>query len=115
MRIPHFRVRFCHSVSSPVRFEIRGQGIPPHSSLFVSKNSLKERVQDPKQKDVATQLVDLHNLAVRYGVSARTISRWRRCRLLPFIKIGYRTYLFDVDQCDAALRRLEIQPRWLKI
>ena len=43
-------------------------------------------------------------MAVRYRVSARTITSWVRDGILPAIKIG-NVLRFDPDSCDAALKR----------
>jgi hypothetical protein len=53
-------------------------------------------------------------LADRYGVALATITTWRRKKKIPFIKVGYRTILYDAEACDAALARFAHIPRWLR-
>jgi hypothetical protein len=48
-------------------------------------------------------------LAARYRQSVRTIDNWKRS-FLPSIKVGGKI-LFDVEQCDAAVRAFARRPR----
>ena len=48
-------------------------------------------------------------IALRYRVSQRTIENWAGL-ILPFIKIGGKL-LFDVDECDAAVRLFTRRPK----
>jgi hypothetical protein len=54
-----------------------------------------------------------YGLAERYGKTHHTITAWRRAGILPFTKTGYRTILYPVSKCDAALGLLTYKPRWL--
>jgi predicted site-specific integrase-resolvase len=43
------------------------------------------------------------------GVTKRTIVSWRRAGLIPFIKLGYRTYRYDLERVLTALGRREVK------
>jgi hypothetical protein len=53
-------------------------------------------------------------LAERYTVTLATITTWRRRKKIPFIRMGYRTILYDPLACDQALARHARIPRWLR-
>ena len=55
--------------------------------------------------------LDKYQLAARYGRSHHTITSWRKRRLLPCTRVGYRTILFPVAACDQALEKLTRLPR----
>lgn len=40
-----------------------------------------------------------------------TIQRWARTRLIPSMRVGWRTRLFDPDRVRAALQKLEVQAK----
>ena len=52
--------------------------------------------------------VGLPGLAQRYDISERSVSELCRRKILPKIKIG-RIVRFDVDACDAAIKKFQIQ------
>jgi len=66
-----------------------------------------------KQKAVM-KYCNKHELARLLGVSHHTITFWRRRQIIPFIKTGYRSVRYDVAECEAALARLKIVPKWLR-
>jgi hypothetical protein len=47
-------------------------------------------------------------VAGRYQVSVRTITKWMRQRVIPFIRIGH-VIRYDAAACDAALKAREIK------
>jgi hypothetical protein len=50
-------------------------------------------------------------MAERYAVCLRTVDKWRKARILPYVKVG-RVIRFDPETCDAILKRhFEIQGR----
>jgi hypothetical protein len=53
------------------------------------------------------KLVDVHHLALRYGVSPRCIQKWKEAGLIPYHKLGRRCVRFDLVKCDEALARYE--------
>lgn len=62
----------------------------------------------PAQETKGMQLVDSKSLAVELGCPEALISRLRRQRKIPAIKLGYRTYRYELPRVVAALSRLEI-------
>jgi hypothetical protein len=39
-------------------------------------------------------------------IHACTLQRWRRARLLPFVKVNARTYIYPADKVDALLQEV---------
>jgi hypothetical protein len=50
---------------------------------------------------------DKQGIADRYGVSIRTVTNWMRRGILPYSQAG-RIILFDIVDCDAALKALQV-------
>lgn len=46
-----------------------------------------------------SKLVGRKELAEKFGVTLRTLDRWRNDKKMPFIKIG-GTYKFDLEQIE---------------
>jgi predicted site-specific integrase-resolvase len=56
------------------------------------------------------KLVKVAAIAANLNESPFTIERWRKEGLIPFFKLGYRTYRYDFESVMAALSRLKVQP-----
>ena len=52
------------------------------------------------------KLVNKPTIALRYGVSERTIQEWMEKGMIPYYKLGYMVR-FDPDECDSALGRFK--------
>ena len=50
-------------------------------------------------------------LAAEIGVPVSCVQRWARTRLIPSIRAGWRTRLFDPEAVRAALDRLTVRER----
>lgn len=50
-------------------------------------------------------LIKKKELAKRLSVSTRTVDEWVRKRIIPYLQIGPRFYLYDYDAVLAALRK----------
>lgn len=53
----------------------------------------------------ACALIKKKELAKRLSVSTRTVDEWVRKRIIPYLHIGPRFYLYDYDAVLAALRK----------
>jgi hypothetical protein len=53
-------------------------------------------------------IVDEEGLLKAVPLTLRQLKRLRAQRRLPFLKLGHRSYLYDLDRVIAALRKLEI-------
>jgi len=47
-----------------------------------------------------------------YGFTQRTVNRLRRERRIPFVRIGYRTLRYSLDDVIAALHKRTIKARY---
>jgi len=59
-------------------------------------------------------LIRKKELATRLSVSTRTIDNWVAKKIIPFIRIGPRFYLYDFEAVLAAIRKhygVEAKPR----
>ena len=56
-----------------------------------------------------TQLVSTKEQARILNRPVSTIQRWARMQIIPSIKIGWRTQLFDPEKVLAALEQLEVK------
>jgi len=54
-------------------------------------------------------LVNIRALSRDIGIPIRTLRSFMASRKIPYLKVGYRTVLFDPEKVDAALRRFEIR------
>lgn len=52
-------------------------------------------------------LLSKKEIALRYGVSVRTVTQWMRRRILPYIKMSHKVVRFDPRKCDIALEIFE--------
>lgn len=50
-------------------------------------------------------LVTKKFLAARYSVHRKTIEEWVSCGILPVIRVNARCLRFDLEECDAAMKR----------
>ena len=57
-----------------------------------------------------SQLLDVKNLSAESGLPVRTIRTLMHRRVIPFIKIGHRSCLFDAEKVRKALERFEVRP-----
>jgi excisionase family DNA binding protein len=57
--------------------------------------------------ELKQKLVNKGEIAVRYGVSTRTIQCWMEQRRIPYLKLGYMVR-FDPEACDQALARFNV-------
>ena len=57
----------------------------------------------------SSKLVDINGLEDRSGIPKRTLRTLYRGNKIPYIKVGYRTVLFDPDKVMAALNKLEVR------
>jgi excisionase family DNA binding protein len=48
-------------------------------------------------------------MARRLGKPVPTVQRWARMRVIPSIRIGWRTQLFDEEAVDRALQKKTIK------
>ena len=55
------------------------------------------------------QLVTRKQLSQRSGIAERTIRTLQSQRIIPYIRAGHRTVLFDEDKVMAALDKLEVK------
>ncbi len=53
------------------------------------------------------RLITPRQVAARYQVSDRTISRWVSGGMLPVVRLSQRCLRFDPAKCDEALTRFE--------
>ena len=57
------------------------------------------------------KLVSAKQLAERYSVHHTTIRKWVRTGMLPVVHINSRCIRFDLEQCDAVIKRRTKNPR----
>ena len=57
--------------------------------------------------ELKQKLVKKREIAIRYGVSERTIQEWMEQRRIPYFKFGYMVR-FDPQACDQALARFNV-------
>ena len=55
------------------------------------------------------KIVNTKRLSKELEQSERTITTWRIQKKIPFIRMGYRTILFDVDKVKAAIEKFEVK------
>ena len=58
---------------------------------------------------VMKRLVNLAGLSTETNVPERTLRTFYQNRKIPFIKVGFRTVLFDPDKVLAALEKFEVK------
>jgi len=63
------------------------------------------------EKDQEVIFFQTPDLAERVGVSTRTIERWRRDGIIPFIKISRRVVLHRLDEVLKALEAFNYPAR----
>lgn len=49
-------------------------------------------------------------LASALKVSLSTVRTWRSKRIIPYIKTGHKSVIYDLNKVLAALERLEVKP-----
>jgi hypothetical protein len=47
--------------------------------------------------------------ATRQHLTDWKLARFRKSKLIPYVPLGHRTYLYNVDKVRAALNRLEVK------
>jgi hypothetical protein len=57
------------------------------------------------------ELLTEHELAISLGECRRTIRRWRERRVIPFVKLGYRTIRYRLPRVLEALDQRATKPR----
>ena len=55
------------------------------------------------------ELVTIIGLSEHYTIPVRTLRTLVSSRKIPYLKLGHRTLLFDVQKVDKALERFEVQ------
>jgi len=61
--------------------------------------------------NIEPTLIKKKELANRLSVSPRTIDNWVAKRIIPFIRVGPRFYLYDFEAVLAAIRKhYEVKP-----
>ncbi|MCP5535371.1 MAG: excisionase family DNA-binding protein [Akkermansiaceae bacterium] len=61
--------------------------------------------------NIEPTLIKKKELAKRLSVSTRTIDNWVAKRIIPFIRMGPRFYLYDFDAVLTAIRKhYEVEP-----
>ena len=61
--------------------------------------------------NIEPTLIKKKELAKRLSVSPRTIDNWVAKRIIPFIRVGPRFYLYDFEAVLAAIREhYEVMP-----
>lgn len=55
--------------------------------------------------NIEPTLIKKKELAKRLSVSPRTIDNWVAKRVIPFIRVGPRFYLYDFEAVLAAIRK----------
>ncbi len=51
------------------------------------------------------KLVSAKELAARYSLSPKTVRKWAASGLLPVVRLNNRCLRFDVEECDAVIKR----------
>ena len=51
------------------------------------------------------KLISAKELGERYSVSSKTIRNWALSSFLPAVRLSSRCVRFDLEQCDAAIKR----------
>ena len=54
------------------------------------------------------KLTDIHGLSDKRGIPVRRLRTFIAARKIPYLKIGHRTMLFDLEKVDKALARFEV-------
>jgi hypothetical protein len=49
-------------------------------------------------------------LASALNISVSTVRTWRSKRIIPYIKTGHKSVIYDLTKVLAALERLEVKP-----
>jgi hypothetical protein len=57
-----------------------------------------------------SKLLDVRKLSVESGLPVRTLRSLMHRRVIPFIKLGHRTCVFDPEKVRKALEKLEVKP-----
>jgi hypothetical protein len=59
----------------------------------------------------SNQLVNAEGLREQLGdhLTDWKLARFRKKKLIPYLPLGHRSYLYDVDKVRAALNRLEVK------
>lgn len=50
-------------------------------------------------------------LAEHCNVTVGCIDKWMKQRRIPYLKLSNRLVRFNLEDCDAALRKYEVRPR----
>ena len=62
--------------------------------------------------NIEPTLIKKKELAKRLSVSPRTIDNWVAKRIIPFIRVGPRFYLYDFEAVLSAIKKhYEIEPK----
>ncbi len=61
-----------------------------------------QEIETDKQK-----LVNKRTIALRYGITQRTVQEWMAKEMIPYFKLGY-IVRFDPEACDRALAQFEV-------
>ena len=59
--------------------------------------------------DAVGSLPNTQDIARYFGVSPRTVDRWRAEKRIPFLALGHRTIRYRWKDVEAALERHKIQ------
>ncbi len=62
-------------------------------------------IEQVANTDPGCSLIKKKELAKRLSVSTRTVDEWARKRIIPYLHLGPRFYLYDYDAVLAALRK----------
>ena len=56
-----------------------------------------------------SRLVNIRSLSESTGIGVRTLRTLMSARKIPFIRCGYRTIFFNVEEVDKALLRFKVK------
>ena len=59
---------------------------------------------------MSSKLLNIFELAEAKNRSVREVRTWRQKGIIPFLKLGHRTCLFDLEKVNEALARFEVKP-----
>ena len=75
------------------------------------KGSINDTIKPLKEDVFFENLIKIEELALKFGLSPKTIRNWVAKREIPFVRIKGRTY-FLRHRIDAWIERKEFKP-WL--
>ena len=68
----------------------------------------RETCKSAPMNATASKIGNASEAANLLGVKVNTVLRWQRMGLIPVIKMGHRSYLFDLERVRDAVLKLEI-------